>query len=159
MSYEVILPMPVTMEAVMDQMAHAVWRVLGTTRAGVGLYPGYFVPMRQAIEEHLMRMLLEEEDLGAARGYRFSGGPGDGERLEDGIVRAVISRLPGLLGDVRVAEVFSRDVPVAMHSVLEPFLWFEGDDQPAEPAGRPHVPGPRAGSRRSGDAGSTAGAT
>lgn len=159
MSYEVILPMPVTMDAVLDQMAHAVWRVLGTTRAGAELYPGYFIPLRQALEEHLMLMLIEEEDLGAAHGYRFSGGPGPGDRLEDGLVQAVVARLPGLLGDIPLAETFSRDVPVAMHSVLEPFLWFEGDDGPAEPARDLHVPGPRAGSRMTGESGSPAGAT
>jgi hypothetical protein len=128
MAYEVILPMPVSLDALVDQMAHAAWKAMAISRAGAELYPGYFIPMRQAIEEHLQHCLLSEEDMGAAHGYRFAGGEEPGRRLEDGIVMSVVARLPGMLGDVRVADLLNQSVPMAVRSVLEPFLWFEGDD-------------------------------
>lgn len=156
MAYEVILPMPVDLEALIDQMAHATWKALLVSRAGQFLYPGYFIPLRQAIEEQLQRSLLEEEDLGAAHGYRFSGRDEPGRRLEDVIVMAVAARLPGVLGDVRVSDVFQRTVPVAVRSVLEPFLWFEGDDDHRED--ELDVPGPRSHNRGSGDVSSRTGA-
>lgn len=160
MSYEVILPMPMTMESVVDQMAHAAWRVLASSNLSPAIYPGYFIPLRQAVEEQLMHMLLEEEDLGSAKGYRFIGGRRAGERLEDGIARAVLARLPGVLGDIRVADAFLQTVPSAMHSVLEPFIWFEGGDVlNAVPDQVMDVPDPRAGSRTTGDSSKTAGAT
>ncbi len=146
MSYEVILPVTVTLDSLIDEVAHAAWRVLASSPAGPGLYPGYYIPVRQAIEEHLMRVLLEEEDLGAAHGYRFAGGSRADDRLEEGIVRAVAARLPGLIGDVRVADLFERTVPGTIHAVLEPFLWFEGDDS-REGTGASSVPGPQVGTR------------
>ncbi len=149
MSYEVILPGTVTLEALIDQVAHATWKVLAASAAGPDLYPGYYIPVRQAIEEHLMRVMLEEEDLGAAHGYRFAGGSRADDRLEEGIVRAVAARLPGVIGDVRVADVFERTVPGTIHSVLEPFLWFEGDDVREGRTDSP-VPGPRASDRLTG---------
>jgi hypothetical protein len=150
MAYEVILPIPVSLEALVDQMAHAAWNALTTGRVAVELYPGYYIPMRQAIEDELQRSLLEEEDLGAAHGYRFAGGGGPGCRLEDAIVMAMAARLPGILGDVRVADIFQQAVPLAVRSVLEPFLWFEGEDDRSEENSGIPVPGPRAGDRNSG---------
>lgn len=150
MSYEVILPMPVSLEALVDQMAHATWKALLSCRAEGSLYPGYFIPVRQAIEEQLSRNLLGEEDLGAAHGYRFAGGGEPGHRLEDGIVMAVAARLHGVLGNVVVAEVFQRSVPTAVRSVLEPFLWYEGDDARDGAGESSDVPGPRAGHRSAG---------
>lgn len=139
---ELVFSVDMTTEKLVDQLADAAWTAL-TGSSGLGdLYPGYYIPLHEALTDHLEQSLIGSHSWGRITVHRLLCEAGTGDHgLPDDLVGAVTRRLSGLEAARREAVVESMGK--AMSDVLAPYVWYD-QDGPLPEGKAAQVPGPQA---------------
>ncbi len=128
MQVELILPTEMTLEDIADRLARAAWRVLAGDHREWGGYQGTYVPVCEAIADHLARCRISEQPMGGVRAVRLDGdAPENAGGLEAGLTRAIACRVGELFSDLRAFRLVTHDLPGALHEALRPYAWVDAD--------------------------------
>lgn len=112
------LPAHVTLEEVVDGMAHAGWRVLTLPPELHHLYPGYWVAARAIIFEHLNRARSGEVVAADASREIELADERDVDAFVSALAGAIMHRLEGVHCGTCGVECAAPHLPEALHHAL-----------------------------------------
>lgn len=123
MEYQLVIPAEMTVEFLVDELAHAVWNHLADDPASDELLPVHFGAIHDSIQDHLMERLESDQHLGWVRSLRFTSGTGDTDAsLEDELTRVVAQALGAVLSDDQSIRILLPGLPAAIRNAFTPYL-------------------------------------
>ena len=118
MAMEITLRTQGDLDEIGEGIARRAWGTLTHTPGMEGLYPGYYVTIMRATEEHLWRRLTAEMLNGDGTRRLLFDGPESVAEFELHMVEEILGLLARELRDRTALPAVSRELPEAIHSAL-----------------------------------------